>query len=379
MTPRRVLVAPDKFKGSLTAAEVAEHIARGVRAVLPDAEVHRQPVADGGEGTVDAVVAAGMARRTVTVTGPLGDPVRADFAVGEHSDGPVAVVELAQASGLLLLGEHSDPLRATSRGTGELLLAAAAEGARTIVLALGGSACTDGGAGLLAALGATFAGADGAALPDGGGALTALARVDLGGVREALGGAHLVLASDVDNPLLGPDGAAAVYGPQKGAGPPELGALEAGLHALVRALSTSGYPDASEVAERPGAGAAGGVGFGAMVGLGARRRPGFDVIAELVGFDRLLDGVDLVITGEGSLDVQSLHGKAPVAVAARAAERGIPVVALCGVLQVDATLLAERGLGRAWALSELEPDPARCMSHAGELLERLTANAVGQA
>lgn len=372
----KVLVAPDKFKGSLTAVEAAEHIARGIRRALPHADVHCQPVADGGEGTVDAVVAAGMTRHEVTVSGPLGAPVRAEFALGqasvEDAAGPVAVVELAQASGLQFLGGHLEPLRATSRATGELLLAAAAAGARTIVLAVGGSACTDGGAGMLAALGARFTGADGALLPDGGGALVDLADADLTGARAALDGVRLVLASDVDNPLLGPRGASQVYGPQKGAGPADVELLERGLGRLADVLGA----EAARIAEVPGAGAAGGVGFGAILGLGAVRRPGFEVIAELVHFDDALDGVELVVTGEGSLDVQTLHGKAPVAVAGLAANRGIPVLALCGVLRVERVQLAQHGIGQVRALTELEPDPARCIANAGELLERLAGSSV---
>lgn len=386
----KVLVAPDKFKGSLTAVEAAEHIARGIRRALPHADVHCQPVADGGEGTVDAVVAAGMTRHEVTVSGPLGAPVRAEFALGSVGDlrrgraealnaadpvdpaAPVAVVELAQASGLQLLDGHLEPLRASSRGTGELLLTAAGAGARTIVLAVGGSACTDGGAGMLAALGARFTGADGALLPDGGGALVDLADADLTGARAALDGVRLVLASDVDNPLLGPRGASQVYGPQKGAGPADVELLERGVRRLAEVLGA----EAARIAEVPGAGAAGGVGFGAILGLGAVRRPGFEVIAELVHFDDALDGVELVVTGEGSLDVQTLHGKAPVAVAGLAANRGIPVLALCGVLRVERVQLAQHGIGQVRALTELEPDPARCIANAGELLERLAGSSV---
>jgi len=368
----KVLVAPDKFKGSLTAVQAAEHIARGVVAARPDADVIRQPIADGGEGTVDAVVAAGFERRELTVAGPLGEPVRAAFGLR----GELAVVELAQACGLQLLGGRPEPLRSTSRGGGELLLAAVAAGAREIVLGVGGVACTDGGTGLLAALGGRFTGAAGDVLADGGGALVDLAAVDLAAVGAAIRGVDVVLASDVDNPLLGPQGAARVYGPQKGAYVHQVDVLEAGLERLVEVASAGGVAGARAAAEAPGAGAAGGVGFGVMCGLGARRRPGFEVIAELCGFAGLLDTVDVLVTGEGSLDGQSLRGKAPVAAARMAAQRGIPVVALCGVCGLTPGELTAAGISQAADLASVEPDPALSIRHAGPLLERLAARVV---
>lgn len=356
----KVLVAPDKFKGSLTAAEAAEHIARGVVDAYPNATVVRRPIADGGEGTVDAVVAAGFQRRAATVAGPLGEPVRAEFALR----GELAVVELAQACGLQLLAEP-EPLWSTSRGGGELLLAAVRAGAREVVLGVGGVACTDGGTGLLAALGGRFT-AGGEPLADGGGALVDLDAVDLSGVAAM----DVVLASDVDNPLLGPHGAARVYGPQKGASAADVERLEAGLERLVDVTG------ARTAAETPGAGAAGGVGFGALLGLGVRRRPGFDVLANLTGLAAELDSVDLVVTGEGSLDDQSLRGKAPVALARMAAQRGIPVVALCGVCRVPAEQLTAAGFTHTAALTDIEPNPTQSMRNAGPLLERITTTAV---
>lgn len=371
-SPRRVLVAPDKFKGSLTGAQAAAHIARGISAAVAGVEVRCQPIADGGEGTVDAAVAAGFERRTRRVNGPL-EPVSADFAIR----GEVAVVELAQAAGLQLLNGRFAPLRASTLGGGELMLAAVDAGARTVVLGVGGVASTDGALGLLTALGVRFLDTDGQVLTRGCGAdLPRVAGADLAGLR--LPGIEVVLASDVDNPLLGARGAAAVYGPQKGAAAADVALLEAGLGNLVRVLGAESATAAAQaVAASPGAGAAGGVGFGVMCVLGARRRPGFEVIAELVGFDDLLDGVDLVVTGEGSLDEQSLHGKAPVAVAARARARGIPVLVLCGVRTVSDAALAEHGISRALALSDVEPDPQRSMADAGPLLERLAATALG--
>jgi glycerate kinase len=361
----RVLIAADKFKGSLTAVEVAAHVEAGLRTVVPALTVESLPVADGGDGTVDAAVAAGFERRTVRVTGPLGEPVEAAYALREGT----AVVEMAEASGLRHLppGVFA-PLAATTYGTGELLRAALDAGARTIVLGVGGSATTDGGAGMLSALGARLLDGDGAPIAPGGGPLAALATADLSGLDPRLIETEIVLASDVDNPLLGPKGAAAVYGPQKGASPGDVAALDAALMRYAEVLG------ASAEAEAPGAGAAGGVGFGALVGLGAAFRPGIEVLLDVLGFADALARADLVITGEGSLDEQTLHGKAPVGVAHAARARGLDVVAVCGRLSLPPAALGSAGILRVYALTEIEPDAARCMSEAGPLLEQVAAS-----
>ncbi|MBA8795226.1 glycerate kinase [Friedmanniella endophytica] len=379
----RIVIAPDKFKGSLTAEGVAEHLARGLAAAAPDAELVRVPVADGGDGTVDAALAAGFAPVTATVTGPLGDPVPATFAVGDgHGLGApgvrTAVVELATASGLGALPRDAggrprrDALRATSRGTGELVAAALDAGVRLVVLGLGGSACTDGGTGMLAALGVRFADADGRALPDGGGALGALDRVDLDGLDPRVPGTRFLLASDVDNPLLGPRGAAAVFAPQKGASPADVAVLETGL-ARWRDRLAAVRPEAAAAADTPGAGAAGGVGFAALGVLGAEARAGIDLVLGLTNLAGLVDGADLVITGEGSLDEQSLGGKAPVGVARLAARAGVPVVAVCGRNELSAAQAAAAGLAAVHPLTEIEPDVARCIAAPGPILETIGA------
>ena len=360
----RVLIAADKFKGSLTAVQVAEHVEAGLRSVAPGLTVEALPVADGGDGTVDAAVAAGFERRTRTVTGPLGTPVEAVYAVR----GDTAVVEMAEASGLRHLppGVFA-PLTATTYGTGELLRAALDAGARTIVLGVGGSATTDGGAGMLTALGARLLDSSGQPVSHGGGPLAGLATADLSGLDPRLAQTEVVLASDVDNPLLGPKGAAAVYGPQKGASPFEVEALDAALGRFAEALGDARAADA------PGAGAAGGIGYGALVGLGATFRPGIEVMLDVLGFAPALARADLVITGEGSLDEQTLHGKAPVGVAQAARAGGIPVLAVCGRLALSEEALRAAGISRAYALSDLEPDLAACIANAGPLLERLAA------
>ncbi|MEV7288838.1 glycerate kinase [Streptomyces sp. NPDC093252] len=364
---RRVLVAADKFKGSLTAVEVAERVAAGLRRTVPDLTVECLPVADGGDGTVAAAVAAGFTRHEVRVTGPLGDPVTAAFALRDGT----AVVEMAEASGLQRLPEGVfAPLSATTHGSGELLLAALDAGARTIVFGVGGSATTDGGAGMLTALGARFLDADGTPVPPGGGGLTALATADLTTLDPRLATTDLVLASDVDNPLTGPTGAPAVYGPQKGATPDDVAALDAALAHYAKVLEGTAGPRAAQCAAAPGAGAAGGIGYGALI-VGARFRPGIEVMLDVLGFAPALARADLVITGEGSLDAQTLHGKAPAGVAAAARAAGKDVIAVCGRLALPPESLTRAGILRAYPLTDEEPDITRCITHAGPLLEQV--------
>jgi glycerate kinase len=364
---QRVLVAADKFKGSLTAVEVAERVTAGLRRAVPDVEVEALPVADGGDGTVAAAVAAGFERREVRVAGPLGDEVKAAFALRDGT----AVVEMAEASGLQRLpaGVFA-PLTASTYGSGELLRAALDAGARTIVFGVGGSATTDGGAGMLSALGARFLDQDGEPVPPGGGGLAGLATADLSGLDPRLAGVELVLASDVDNPLTGPKGAPAVYGPQKGASPDDVAALDAALAHFAKVLEQSAGSKAARYAASPGAGAAGGIGYGALL-LGARFRPGIEVMLDVLGFAPALDRADLVITGEGSLDEQTLHGKAPAGVAAAARAAGKEVVAVCGRLALPPEALGRAGIRRAYPLTDTEPDVAKCIAEAGPILERV--------
>ncbi|MFF5971022.1 glycerate kinase [Streptomyces sp. NPDC012769] len=366
----RVLVAADKFKGSLTAVQVAERVTAGLRRVVPELEVETLPVADGGDGTVAAAVAAGFERREVTVTGPVGDSVTAAFALR----GTTAVVEMAEASGLQLLpaGVFA-PLTATTYGSGELLRAALDAGATTIVFGVGGSATTDGGAGMLAALGARFLDAAGEPVGPGGAALAELASADLTDVDPRFADVDFVLASDVDNPLTGPKGCAAVYGPQKGASPKDVETLDAALGHYARVLEKAIGPKAAELAASPGAGGAGGIGYGALL-LGASFRPGIELMLEVLGFAPALERATLVITGEGSLDEQTLHGKAPAGVAAAARAAGKEVVAVCGRLALPPETLGAAGIRRAYPLSDLEPDPAKSIPDAGPLLEQVSAN-----
>jgi len=362
----RVLVAPDKFKGSLPAAEVAARLAAGLSRAGVGADVVSLPVADGGDGTVDAAVSAGYRRVQMGVRGPVGRPVTAAFALLDGT----AVIEAAQACGLSLLAPDSlAPLTATSKGVGELILAATRMGAKRVMLGLGGVATTDGGAGLVQALGARFTDAAGLELPPGGAALARLATLHLERLRD-LSGVEFLVASDVDNPLLGPSGAARVYAPQKGASPEDVKLLEAGLERWADIAEEAAGRTARDA---PGAGAAGGLGFAALLFLGARMRPGIELLLEMLSFGQRLDGARLVITGEGSLDAQSLHGKAPVGVARAAAghDPAVPVVAVAGVCTLSAAQLREAGIAAAYALTDIEPDVSRCIANAGPLVERL--------
>ncbi len=369
----RILVASDKFKGTLSSRQVADAVSDGIRRVRPDAIVDSVLVADGGDGTLAAAVAAGFDLVRRTATGPTGQPVETAFA----RRGETAVVELADVSGLSRLpGGVLAPLTATSRGTGELIAAAIDAGCTQVILGIGGSACTDGGAGLVRALGARLLDATGADLPEGGAALTSAASLDLTALRDRLSGVQIVVACDVNNPLTGPNGAAATYGPQKGATPTQVTELDAALThwANLVAQATLQQPASSrpgrereradgvgaapagglrpssraaaaaDLRDVAGAGAAGGVGFAALAMLGAELRPGIGLVLELVGFREQLQGVDLVVTGEGALDEQTLRGKAVAGVAAAAREVGVPVVAVCGSNGLEPERVREAGV-----------------------------------
>ncbi|MER5349784.1 glycerate kinase [Kitasatospora sp. NPDC002551] len=358
-----VVVAPDKFKGTLEGAEAAARIAAGIRRAAPGTEVRELPVADGGEGTLAAALAAGFARVPATVAGPTGLPVDAALAVR----GTTAVVELAQASGLARLpGGRTAPLTAGSYGVGQLIGRAVGRGSRRIVLGLGGSAGTDGGAGLLQALGVSLLDAEGAELTPGGAALRRLERIVPGPLARTLEGVEVIVACDVDNPLLGPRGAATVYGPQKGASGEDLVVLEEGL---TRFADVVGAAVGRDLRAAPGAGAAGGVGFAALALLGATMRPGIEFLLDLLGFEEAVRGARLVVTGEGCLDAQTLHGKAPAGVAAAAARAGVRVAAVAGRVELSEREWREAGFVAAYALSELGRSPAESLTRAGELAE----------
>jgi glycerate kinase len=379
----RIVIAPDKFKGSLSAPDVCMHLEKGLqRGAGGNLDVVRIPVADGGEGTLDAAVGSGFTRRTATVSGPTGQPVEADFAVRGHE----AVIEMATASGLAMVPQvlrggkpdSASATTATSLGTGQLIRAALDAGCRRIVLGVGGSANTDGGAGLLQGLGARFLDAMNNELPPGGAALANLHSIDFTHFEPRLVDTRFVLASDVDNPLLGAQGAAAIFGPQKGATQQDVGMLDAALARFVEVLAREIGFRAIKAAGAPGAGAAGGVGFAAIAALAASRRPGIDVVLEFTGLAERLAGADLVITGEGSLDEQSLLGKTPMGVARAAAAQGVPVVAVCGRTTLADGQAAAAGFEEIFALTELESNVDRCIAEAGQLLEQLGTQISGR-
>ncbi|MBA8824217.1 glycerate kinase [Saccharopolyspora lacisalsi] len=366
MTITRVLVAPDKFKGSLTGLEAAQLTKQGINEIDAHAEVSVHPVADGGEGTLQAVLRAGYRWTPVRASGPLGDPVRTGFA---ECDGH-AVIELADICGLAKLpNARPDPLGATSYGLGELIMAAYEHGCTSTTLAVGGSASTDGGAGMLQALGVHLLDEDGRELSPGGGALTRLAHVLVPeGLKARFRAVPFTLATDVTNPLLGDNGAAAVYGPQKGATTDQVRELETGLTRFADLLDRTAVDQA-------GAGAAGGVGYAALAVLNATRRSGAEYVLETTDLPDRIHHHDLVITGEGALDAQSNCGKAPSAVATLAREHRTPVLALTGKCDLDAAQLHDMGIQHVWQLRSLEPDLGRCLRRTHLLLPELAATA----
>lgn len=361
----KIVVAPDSFKESLSAPEVAAAIARGWQRVFPAAEILLRPMADGGEGTVDAVLAAcGGERRELRVSGPLGEPVLAHWGwLGDAT----AVLEMAAASGLHWVPlQQRDATRASSHGTGELIRAALDAGARRIILGLGGSATNDAGAGLLRALGMRFLDAQGVELEPGGLALARLARIDSSGLDPRLLNVSVEVAADVDNPLCGPRGASHVFGPQKGASAAQVLALDAALQHFAQVVAATLGEDHSGF---PGVGAAGGLGFAARAFLRAQFRPGIALVAELSGLAKAVQGADLLITGEGRLDSQSLHGKTPVGVARIARAAGVPVIALAGSLGEGYQALYEAGIDAAFSLSAGPQSLAQAMAEAAAELE----------
>ena len=371
----RILIACDSFKGSLDARAVGEAISAGLHDVWDDADIRNIPIADGGEGTIDAIVdALGGTRRHAQVSGPLGGTVDAVWGhvPGEAGATPLAVIEMAMAAGLPLLDEAArDPRRAGTRGVGELMLAALDAGCRRFIVAIGGSATNDGGAGMAQALGASLRDAEGRELPPGGAALARLARIDLSGLDARLSACDIEVACDVDNPLSGAQGASVVFGPQKGADAAAVAELDAAL-AQYGALLDATFGEA--ISTRPGAGAAGGLGAGLMAFAGGVLRPGAGLVLDAVGLDAALAGVDLVITGEGRLDAQSLHGKAPVAVARRAAARGIAVIAISGSLGEGAEQAHEAGFSAIFSTVDRPMTLAEALRDTPALLRRRAAS-----
>lgn len=360
----KILLVPDSFKGTLSSRQVCQVMAGQLRRFFPQAQVKSIPVADGGEGSVEAfLAAAGGERRTRTVTGPFGEPVEAFYGI--LGDGHTAVIEMAACAGLPLAEGRLNPERATTYGVGELLLAAKEAGCTKAILGLGGSCTNDGGAGAAAALGAKFTRADGAAFVPTGGTLGEIAALDVSPVAQALQGMELTAMCDIDNPLYGEAGAAAVFAPQKGADAAMVARLDAGLRHLGQVAARCLGRDFSHL---PGAGAAGGLGFGMAAFCGAQLRMGIDAVLDAVGFDSLLPGTDVVFTGEGKIDSQSARGKVVSGVAARCRKAGVPVVAVVGQIDQGFEEMYQQGLTAVFSINRAAQPFAESRFHAGENL-----------
>ena len=344
----KIVIAPDSFKDSLSAEKVADAIAAGLADVFPHAQLVKCPMADGGEGTVEAIVAAGNGQlRRNQVQGPLGAPVEAHW--GWLPDSHTAIIEMAEASGLQLVAPgQRDACISSTFGTGELIRAALDAGAQRVILAIGGSATNDAGAGALQALGLGLFDEQGNSLARGGLALARVARIDLGGLDPRLARVRFEIAADVNNPLCGEQGASAIFGPQKGASPEQVRLLD---QALGHFADHCARVLPKDVRQEPGSGAAGGLGFAAKAFFGAQFRAGVEVVAELVGLAEAVKGADLVITGEGRFDAQTLRGKTPFGVARIARAQGVPVVVLAGTLGEGYQALYEHGINAAFALT----------------------------
>lgn len=360
----KILLVPDSFKGTLSSRQVCQVMAGQLRRFFPQAQVKSIPVADGGEGSVEAfLAAAGGERRTRTVTGPFGEPVEAFYGV--LGDGRTAVIEMAACAGLPLAEGRLNPERATTYGVGELLLAAKEAGCTKAILGLGGSCTNDGGVGAAAALGAKFTRADGAAFIPTGGTLGEIAALDVSPVAQALQGMELTAMCDIDNPLYGEAGAAAVFAPQKGADAAMVARLDAGLRHLGQVAARCLGRDFSHL---PGAGAAGGLGFGMAAFCGAQLRMGIDAVLDAVGFDSLLPGTDMVFTGEGKIDSQSARGKVVSGVAVRCRKAGVPVVAVVGQIGQGFEEMYQQGLTAVFSINRAAQPFAESRFHAGENL-----------
>ena len=360
----KILLVPDSFKGTLSSRQVCQVMAGQLRRFFPQAQVKSIPVADGGEGSVEAfLAAAGGERRMLTVTGPFGEPVEAFYGI--LGDGRTAVIEMAACAGLPLAEGRLNPERATTYGVGELLLAAKEAGCTKAILGLGGSCTNDGGAGAAAALGAKFTRADGTAFVPTGGTLGEIAALDVSPVAQALQGMELTAMCDIDNPLYGDAGAAAVFAPQKGADAAMVARLDAGLRHLGQVSARCLGRDFSHL---PGAGAAGGLGFGMAAFCGAQLRMGIDAVLDAVGFDSLLPGTDVVFTGEGKIDSQSARGKVVSGVAARCRKAGVPVVAVVGQIGQGFEEMYQQGLTAVFSINRAAQPFAESRFHAGENL-----------
>ena len=343
----KIVIAPDSYKESLSATEVAQAIEKGFREIFPQAQFVSVPVADGGEGTVEAMIAVTQGRAVMsTVTGPLGDPVQAQWGIS--GDGGTAFIEMAAASGLALVPpERRNPLITTSYGTGELILQALESGVKSIIIGIGGSATNDGGAGMVQALGAKLCDANGSPIGFGGGSLMSLNHIDISGLDARLQACTIRVACDVTNPLTGPSGASCIFGPQKGATAAMIAELDRNLAHYAEVIKKSLRVDVKEV---PGSGAAGGMGGALMAFLGAELRSGIEIVTQALNLEEHIHDCTLVVTGEGRLDSQSIHGKVPVGVASVAKKYHKPVIGIAGSLTRDVGVVHQYGIDSVFSV-----------------------------
>lgn len=368
---KKIVLAPDSFKGTLSSRQVCEEIATAARRVFPGCQVKAVPVADGGEGSVDAFLTAmGGERKELAVQGPFGEEMTGFYGLLEG--GRTAIIEMAACAGLPLAEGRLDPERATTHGVGQLMVDAARSGCGKIILGLGGSCTNDGGCGAAAAAGARFFRESGEAFVPTGGTLGEIAGMDLTGLRRAFAGVEIVAMCDIDNPLYGETGAAYIFGPQKGAGPEMVARLDQNLQALEQVAKQALGVD---LAQMPGAGAAGGMGYGMAAFFGAKLQPGIETVLDTVNFDRLLEGAGLVFSGEGRLDAQSVRGKVVAGVARRAKAAGVPLVALVGQIGQGFEPMYDLGLSAVFSINRAAQPLAESAPHAAENL-RLTAENV---
>jgi glycerate kinase len=369
----KIVIAPDSYKGSIYAPEAARAMREGVLRVVPDAETVLVPVADGGDGTLETLVeTSGGTTRTATVTGPLGDPTEAQW--GAMGDGKTAVIEMARTSGLALVpDDRRNPLTATTAGLGEVIREALNEGFRRFILGIGGSATNDAGAGMAQALGVLLLDTASRDLEAGGAALAGLDHIDMTGLDPRAADAEFMVACDVSNPLTGPEGASAVYGPQKGATPAQVAQLDAALGNFADIVSRDLSADVRDV---PGSGAAGGLGGGIMAFLGGQLRPGIDIVLDTLRFDDKLNGADLVITGEGGMDFQTVYNKAPIGVARLAKARGIAVIGVSGSLGKEYTDVHDHGIDAVTSITSAPMDLDEATDRCSELIADATEQAL---
>ena len=369
----KIVIAPQTFKGSISALDAAVAMRNGILEVFPDADTLLVPVADGGDGTLETLVeGSGGETRAAEVCGPLGERRAAEW--GAMGDGVTAVIEMARTSGLALAPlDRRDPLNATTYGLGEVVSAALDAGFRRFIMGIGGSATNDAGAGMAQALGVRLLDDAGDELPYGGAALADLNRIDLSGIDSRVEGSSFLVACDVSNPLTGPEGASAIYGPQKGATPEMVQTLDAALlhfsEVVRRDLS-------AEIDSLKGAGAAGGLGGGMVAFLNAELRAGVDIVLDTVGLEDALEGANLVLTGEGALDYQTVYSKAPIGVAERAKRLGIPVIAIAGTLGDRYRLVHDHGIDAAVAITNAPMSLEEAYSRAADLIADATAQAM---